>query len=216
MRNEADTLSKGEEGKAHQLYGSKTLLLVLSASAVSAAYTASGTTATLSLGLSYTAFMAMAFMLVERASQEVRQASQRNGGATHSANGLLMQSSGLEQGESILEVIRDVSAVAALGTGVAACMLERLPFSFGEMASWGIVSHDDQWMMGKAAQVAFLGLGRVMIQGMVEVGLLIMVSPFSCNHFSASLGKAPEDTHARVRGSFIAIQGLRVHWLGSS
>lgn len=175
MRNEADTLSKGEEGKAHQLYGSKTLLLVLSASAVSAAYTASGTTATLSLGLSYTAFMAMAFMLVERASQEVRQASQRNGGATHSANGLLMQSSGLEQGESILEVIRDVSAVAALGTGVAACMLERLPFSFGEMASWGIVSHDDQWMMGKAAQVAFLGLGRVMIQGMVEVGLLIMI-----------------------------------------
>lgn len=211
---EQESSSREEEDKlralgAGQLYGSTSMLLILSASAVSAAYTASGPTATLSLGLSHTTLTAIAFMLVERAGVEVRQASQRNGGATHATNGLLMQPPGTEQGENVTDVIRDVSAAAALGTGVAACMLERLPFSFGEMASWGVVSYEDQWLLVKVVQVVLLGLGGVIVQDLVEGGLLIMVSSMlSCIIFSASLGKSRDDD------SFIARQGARVHWLG--
>ncbi|KAI7192183.1 hypothetical protein KC316_g19144, partial [Hortaea werneckii] len=136
--------------------GAKTPLVILSASAVAAVYTSSGTNTVLSLGLSYTLFAALALLLVERARVEIAHSAQRgpNDPLIYSANGFLAQSDegkpSLSSADATMTVIRDVATAAAVCTGVASLMSET--WRFGGLAYSGVLGDamGEQWIWGQA------------------------------------------------------------------
>ena len=158
--------------------GSKTALAILSVSAVVATFAASGSNATIALGLSYAIIEASALLLVERAESEA-QHGRRNGGVIYSANGLLAQPArpAVSSFETHISVIRDVSAAAAAATGVAALTLES--FTFGGLAYWGLIGQvmGEKWVIGNAVLTVLYALAMVSVHMVVDSTLLTMVSP---------------------------------------
>jgi len=161
---------------------SKTPLVILTASAVVAVYTSSGSNTVLALGLSYATLFAVALLLVERASSAATQNGGVGGGGggsvVYSANGFLVQPDkpSLSARDTTISVIRDVSAAAAVGTGVAALIMEN--FSFGGLAYWGLLGQamGDHWVFRQAILSVAYGVGMVAVH-MVAVGaMLVMVS----------------------------------------
>lgn len=126
---------------------STTILLVLSTSAVAAIFAASGSNATIALGLSYTILTSLAFILIDRARNEARNAN-TTGSVIYSANGFLSQPSApnVSAADAKIAVIRDVAAASALATGVAAVSLES--FTFGGLGYWGLFGRilGDNWV----------------------------------------------------------------------
>lgn len=159
---------------------STTPLVILSTSGVAAIYASSGSNTALSIGLSYAILTSLALVLVGRARAESQHGAQ-NGGSTviYSANGFLSQPDkpSLSASDITISVIRDVSAAAAVGTGVAALALES--FSFGGLAYWGVLGQamGDRWVLGQAVLNAVFGLGMVVVHLGMEGALLVMVSP---------------------------------------
>ena len=113
--------------------GSKTSLVILTATALIAASTSTGSNATVALGLSYALVSAAGILLVQRATW-LAQSSRSNGNVIYSANGFLAQPEDAERSNSSgsnnssSDVVRDVCAAAGLATLVASVTLE----------SWGI------------------------------------------------------------------------------
>lgn len=134
-------------GKAAETSGSKSGfagLAVLSAAAVTAVWRGTGSNATLSLGLSSAVFTGLALRLVELAQKEALEQTHQNGSVIYSASGFLAQpaepkSAGSEEGEVTIRVVRDVSAAAAVGTGVASLLMEG--WRFGSLVGIGTWEH---------------------------------------------------------------------------
>ncbi|KAI6908090.1 glycosyltransferase family 90 protein [Hortaea werneckii] len=161
--------------------GAKTPLVILSASAVAAVYTSSGTNTVLSLGLSYTLFAALALLLVERARVEIAHSAQRgpNDPLIYSANGFLAQSDegkpSLSSADATMTVIRDVATAAAVCTGVASLMSET--WRFGGLAYSGVLGDamGEQWIWGQAVLRLVIGVGMEGVHAVMYGGLLMML-----------------------------------------
>jgi hypothetical protein len=104
--------------------------VILAATALTAAFTSTGSNATVALGLSYALVSAAGALLVQRATW-LAQSSRRNGNSViYSANGFLAQPEDAEQSggsgssNSSSDVVRDVCAAAGLATLVASVTLE--------------------------------------------------------------------------------------------
>lgn len=160
--------------------GAKTPLVILSASAVAAVYTSSGTNTVLSLGLSYTLLAALALLLVERARVEVSAQRGSNEPIIYSANGFLAQSDeatpSLSSADATIAVIRDVATAAAVCTGIASLMSET--WRFGGLAYSGVLGDamGEQWIWGQAVLRLVIGVGMVGVHAVMYGGLLMMVS----------------------------------------
>ncbi|KAI6830884.1 glycosyltransferase family 90 protein [Hortaea werneckii] len=159
----------------------KTPLVILSASAVAAVYTSSGTNTVLSLGLSYTLLAALALLLVERARVEIAHSAQRgsNDPLIYSANGFLAQSDEskppLSSGDAAMTIIRDVATSAAACTGIASLMSET--WRFGGLAYSGVLGDamGEQWIWGQAVVRLVIGIGMVGVHAVMYGGLLMML-----------------------------------------
>lgn len=175
--------SNANKPAAVPVAGSKTSLVILTATALTAAFASAGSNATVALGLSYALVSAAGILLVQRA-QWLAQNSRSNGNSViYSANGFLAQPDDAERssGDSSSDVVRDVCAAAGLATLVASVTLE----------SWHIGSllHHHEWAgrsvvgnwaasnsyVGFAASIAILAAHMLMYQS-----LLLMVSPCYC------------------------------------
>ncbi|KAI7602025.1 hypothetical protein KC319_g17145, partial [Hortaea werneckii] len=158
--------------------GAKTPLVILSASAVAAVYTSSGTNTVLSLGLSYTLLAALALLLVERARVEVSAQRGSNEPIIYSANGFLAQSDeatpSLSSADATIAVIRDVATAAAVCTGIASLMSET--WRFGGLAYSGVLGDamGEQWIWGQAVLRLVIGVGMVGVHAVMYGGLLMM------------------------------------------
>ncbi|KAI7487585.1 glycosyltransferase family 90 protein [Hortaea werneckii] len=158
--------------------GAKTPLVILSASAVAAVYTSSGTNTVLSLGLSYTLLAALALLLVERARVEVSAQRGSNEPLIYSANGFLAQSDegkpSLSSADATMAVIRDVATAAAVCTGIASLMSET--WRFGGLAYSGVLGDamGEQWIWGQAVLRLVIGVGMVGVHALMYGGLLMM------------------------------------------
>jgi len=157
-------------------YRSTTPLYILTCSAVVAVYVSSGSNTVVSLGLSSAVLASLTFLLVERAIVEARQ--QNGGSVIYSANGLLTQPDMpvSTNAEPVIAVMRDVSAAAAIGSGVAALTMESL--SFGGLAYYGVVGQamGNHWMLGQAVLNVAYGLSMAVVHMAMDALLLIMVS----------------------------------------
>ena len=160
--------------------GSKSALIILTCSAIVALLTPMGSNATVALGLSYAILTALALLLVGKAKLEASQGARLNGGTSASANGLLSQplKPAVWPLESQMALIRDVSAAAALATGIAAFTLES--FTFGGLAYWGAIGQamGGNWVFGQSIVTIVVGVGVVGMHVIMEWAILIMVSWF--------------------------------------
>jgi hypothetical protein len=119
----------GEQSNANKpaavpVAGSKTSLVILTATALTAASMSTGSNATVALGLSYALVSAAGALLVQRAAW-LAQSSRSN--VIYSANGFLAQPEDAERSDSSngpSDVVRDVCAAAGLATLVASVTLE--------------------------------------------------------------------------------------------
>jgi len=157
-----------------------TPLLILTASAIAATYASSGSNAVLSIGLSHAILSAVALRLIQSVRSEGHRPTLNGGSVIHSTNGLLTQ---LESPDSskhnlTMATIRDTSAAAAVGTAMAALVLEKL--SFGGLAYWGLIGQamGDRWVLGQAILSVVYGLSMVTVHIIMLSSLLIMVSLF--------------------------------------
>ncbi|RMY69059.1 hypothetical protein D0864_11196 [Hortaea werneckii] len=170
-----NAVSAGSLGRS----GAKTPLVILSASAVAAVYTSSGTNTVLSLGLSYTLLAALALLLVERARVEVSAQRGSNEPIIYSANGFLAQSDegkpSLSSADATMAVIRDVATAAAVCTGIASLMSET--WRFGGLAYSGVLGDamGEQWIWGQAVLRLVIGVGMVGVHAVMYGGLLMML-----------------------------------------
>lgn len=157
---------------------SKAPLIIFTCSAVVAIYAASGSNATIAIGLSYAIIEALAFLLIERARSEAQHARQNGGSVIYSANGLLSQPTQPAQSglDSTLAVARDVSTASAVVTGVAALTLER--FTFGGLIFRGVFGQivKDGWMFWDPILSTIHALGMIIVHAVANGALLIMVS----------------------------------------
>ncbi|KAK0770524.1 hypothetical protein LTR75_017888, partial [Friedmanniomyces endolithicus] len=73
-----------------------------------------------------------------------------------------------------MATIRDTSAAAAVGTAMAALVLEKL--SFGGLAYWGLIGQamGDRWVLGQAILSVVYGLSMVAVHIIMLSSLLIM------------------------------------------
>jgi hypothetical protein len=119
--------SNANKPSAVPIAGSKTSLVILTATALTAAFTSTGSNATVALGLSYALVSAAGILLVQRAAW-LAQSPRSN--VIYSANGFLAQPEDAERsdssgsGNSSSDVVRDVCAAAGLATLVASVTLE--------------------------------------------------------------------------------------------
>ena len=103
--------------------------MILTATALIAASTSTGSNATVALGLSHALVSAAGVLLVQRATS-LAQSARSNGHVIYSANGFLAQPEDAERsgssgsGNSPSDVVRDVCAAAGLATLVASVTLE--------------------------------------------------------------------------------------------
>jgi len=152
----------------------------MTASAIAATYVSSGSNAVLSIGLSHALLGAVALRLVQSARSEVYYPTLKGGSVIHSTNGLLTQPESLDSSKHNLTMatIRDTSAAAAVGTAMAALVLERL--SFGGLAYWGLIGQamGDRWVLGQAVLGVVYGLSMTAVHIIMLSSLLIMVSLF--------------------------------------
>ncbi|KAK5125336.1 hypothetical protein LTR85_000445 [Meristemomyces frigidus] len=166
-----------DKPRATPTYSSVTPLYILSASAVVAIHASSGSNTAISLGLSYAVLLSTALVLVERARAEAQQRSQDGGSVTYSANGFLAQPDkpALSAEDKTIAVIRDVSAAAAVGTGVAALALESL--GFGGLAYYDLFAEamGDSRVLGQAVLHAVYGLIMVVVHMAMNGSLLVMI-----------------------------------------
>ncbi|KAK0260545.1 hypothetical protein B0A54_17504 [Friedmanniomyces endolithicus] len=74
-----------------------------------------------------------------------------------------------------MATIRDTSAAAAVGTAMAALVLERL--SFGGLAYWGLIGQamGDRWVLGQAVLGVVYGLSMTAVHIIMLSSLLIMI-----------------------------------------
>ncbi|KAK1087051.1 hypothetical protein LTR48_002966 [Friedmanniomyces endolithicus] len=74
-----------------------------------------------------------------------------------------------------MATIRDTSAAAAVGTAMAALVLEKL--SFGGLAYWGLIGQamGDRWVLGQAILSVVYGLSMVTVHIIMLSSLLIMI-----------------------------------------
>ncbi|KAK4541698.1 hypothetical protein LTR36_007407 [Oleoguttula mirabilis] len=174
--NHADSSTGSDKQRVTPTYKSTTPLYILSASAVVAIYASSSSNTVISLGLSYAVMFALALLLVERARAEARQ-TQTGGSVIYSANGFLAQpdKAALSAEDTTIAVIRDVSAAAAIGTGIAALILESA--SFGGLVYYGSSERamGTSWVYGPAVWTAVYGLGMVIVHVAMSGSLLIMI-----------------------------------------
>ena len=158
-------------------YTSTTPLCILTASAVAAVYTSSGSNAFFSAGLSYAVFFAVALLLVERATVEAQRSGQHGGSGVYATNGFLAQPDKLAaSGASVTWCLtRDVSTAAAAGSFIAALFMENL--DFGGLAYWGLLGQamGDHWVVGQAIATAVYGIGIVLVLTVMYATLLVMV-----------------------------------------
>jgi hypothetical protein len=170
--------SNANKPTAVPVAGSKTSLVILTVTALIAAFTSAGSNATVALGLSYALVSAAGILLVQRAKW-LAQSSRSNGGI-YSANGFLAQPEDTERSSSSSnssDVVRDVCAAAGLATLVASVTLES--WHFGAMLhhhEWAGRSAIGNWVarnsyVGFAATLAILAVHMLMYQS-----LLLMVS----------------------------------------
>ena len=166
--------------------GSKTILAILTASAVIAIFLNVGTNATIALALSYAVTEVQAYLLIERAQTEARNGRATNGPTIYSANGLLAQPvhPARPSTDLSLAVIRDVSTAAALATLIAAVTLES--FSFGGLAYYG-VSLGEQWLFWQEILRLVFAIATVVVHIIMEGALILMVSCESAFNFSLSI-----------------------------
>lgn len=169
---------------------STTALVVLTSSAVMAIFTPTGSQATLALGLSCTVLTAFAILIVGKITAET-QTELLNGGAsvTHASSGLSSQplkAAGLGIRPELW--IKDVSAAAALTTGLATLALEN--FTFGGLAYWGIIGQvmGDSWVFGQSIVGCIYGVGIVGVHCVMYWALLMMVSSFIALYYFRSDG----------------------------
>ena len=173
--------SNANKPAAVPVAGSKTSLVILTATALTAAFTSAGSNATVALGLSYALVSAAGILLVQRATW-LAQSSRSNGHVIYSANGFLAQPEDAERSNSsgssssVLDVVRDVCAAAGIATLVASVTLES--WHFGGMLhhhEWAGRSAVGNWVarnsyVGFAATLAILAVHMLMYQS-----LLLMV-----------------------------------------
>ena len=158
--------------------GSKTSLTILTLAAVTASFAASGSNATIALGLSYAIVTALAFLLIERAYREALHGRQNGGSIIYSANGLLSQPQG-NAGfgpEATTSVLRDVALAAALATGVAALSMESL--RPGGIEYWPMAKKimGDEWLLMNGGWRLLYGACLIPVHTIMEPALLLMVS----------------------------------------
>jgi len=172
--------SNANKPAAVPVAGSKTSLVILTTTALAAAFTSAGSNATVALGLSYALVSAAGILLVQRAKW-LAQSSRSNGNSViYSANGFLAQPEDAERSsssDSSSDVVRDVCAAAGLATLVASVTLES--WHVGGMLhhhEWAGRSAVGNWVarnsyIGLAATLAILAVHMLMYQS-----LLLMVS----------------------------------------
>jgi hypothetical protein len=172
---DVDSPASAEKPSTTPIASSKTQLLILCAAGVAAVYATSGSSVALSLGLSYATLTGLALVLIERARVEAQHQGHQGGSVIYSANGLLSapEKSGFGR-EGMMVVIRDVAAAAAIGTGIAALMLEG--FSYGELSVWGVLGEKDELNFGRLLVKALLGAALVIAHIIMDGSLLVMVS----------------------------------------
>lgn len=173
--------SSTESGKRRATRSSSSAipLYIQSASAVVAVHASSASNTTISLGLSHAFTLGTALVLVEVARAEAQQSNQNASGVTYSANGFLAQPDRpvLSAEESTSAVVRDVSAAATIGTGIAALTLEGA--GFGGLAYYGLgQAMGNDWVLGQAVLGGVYALGTVIVHMAMLGSLLIMVSMF--------------------------------------
>lgn len=144
--------------------GSKTALAILTASGVLATFAPGGSGGTtVALGLSYTIFTALAFLLVGKAGTEAKSGRLNGGGVIYSANGLLSHAgkSVTAPGEAQMAVVRDVSAAAAVATGIATFALES--FSLGGVTYSSVIGQGWGSRQVFGQNVLMFGYGLVLV-----------------------------------------------------
>ena len=192
-----DSSTGSDKPQPAPTYGSSTPLLILTASAVAAVHTSSGSNAVLSIGLSYAVLVAIALRLLESA-HHVAENPAPNGSVIYSANGFLAQPNTPAGTASDTTTIRDVSIAAALGTSLAALTLET--FGFGGL-TYEYVGY--QGTFGQAVWDAVYGLGTVVVHIVMLGPLLVMVSlTFAMS--TKPLGICPSDLLHASRVSAIS------------
>lgn len=156
--------------------GSRTALVILSASAVVAVHANTGTNTTFSLGASFALFASLSLLLVERARHETVQPSSQP--TIYSANGFLAQpeTPAPSGKEATMSVIRDVSFAAAIGTAVTPFLLES--WRFGGLSYWWKLDDalGEGWVVGQAVLNIVYGLVMVGMNAVVYVATLLLVS----------------------------------------
>lgn len=158
--------------------GSKTSLLLLTATALAVLSASVGSNTRIALGLSYALVTAAAILLVDRASGLAQQSRSHGGSVIYSANGFLAQPEDSERsgGDSTADIIRDVCAAAAGATMVASATLESWQFGGLAYHGWAGQSVSGNWASRHGYLAFALGIGTVLIHLAAYSSLLLMVS----------------------------------------
>ena len=157
---------------------SKTGLAIFTSAAVVATFAASGSNATIALGLSYAIVAALAFLLVDKARAEATDGRRVGAPIVYAANGLLAPTdAGSSSAHNESAVIRDVAAAGGLATLVGALALESSNVGSG-LAYTTMVDQvlGNDWVVLKATLNVFYAICTVGVHMLVAGTLLSMVS----------------------------------------
>ncbi|GAB7358190.1 hypothetical protein MBLNU230_g0343t1 [Neophaeotheca triangularis] len=156
---------------------SKSPMVLLSASAIAAVYSTSGSNMTVALGLSYAFASALAFLLIASIKTVAQSQRQTGSSVIYSANGFLAQpADGQQPLESIkLVVARDVSFAAALATGLAAITMESFDVgNAGVRAVTGRETDGERELRDVVIGLIF-GVGIVLTHMVASSALLVLL-----------------------------------------
>lgn len=169
--------SPTKPGATTTTHGSKSSLAILTLAGIVTVYAHSGSISVVALGLSNAILQVLAFHLVERARGAAHHL-QNGDSVIYSANGLLTQPV-KPQGSSTaqwMSLLRDVSAAAALTTGLAAASLESR--RFGGLGYYGILGQimGQHWVFGQGALSVLFGIVTLLVHIVLFGALVLMVS----------------------------------------
>ncbi|KAK3674625.1 hypothetical protein LTR78_005347 [Recurvomyces mirabilis] len=171
----SDTATGSDKPSAGPVYTSATPLYVSTACGVAATYVSSGSNTTLSIGLAYATLTALALRLAQSANLGSQNAS--NGRTVYSTNGFLAQPehTWTDTANTTFTMLRDVSAAATMGTGVASLIIEGL--STGGLSYWGVLGSATIGMgvFGQVLLGAVYGAAMVLLHVAMYASLLLLV-----------------------------------------
>lgn len=171
-----------EKPAAVPVAGSKTSLVLLTATALATIFASVGSNTTIALGLSYALVGASGILLVERSRNLAQQSRGSGSSVIYSANGFLAQPEDSESsgGNRPADVVRDVCASAGLATLIASVALESWHFGGLVYHGWAGQSMSGNWASRHGYFAFGIAVGVLLTHMLLYYSLLLMVSVCLC------------------------------------